>query len=1483
MPWNDISTSQEYINADPAMKFTIKSSYFDNNIAPDLPMAGRGAAKKKWMETDSNMINVASPAPVTPEVRSQNEFGADTLSDIRRRSAEYSTGTYRNPQVAAREIGEPGLARAAQRSVEQQALVPEQDTYVDKLGQAVGSGFRQSVEGDRVVRSGMGVGPDVEAPHRTGQIGGALGDLYERAKKAETDDEYTDIRHDAINRISDFYDEMPVKSPEVKGYWKQVGMTLAESGPNMLATFVLPAAGYSLNWSRAAGNKALELRQKGVADPDLRNKVATGYGAVSAFGETVGDLVQFGAAGRVGKAMLKGIRKPGRKAAAGFLNSVKDNPVAVLTGGALKRLEPILSGATGEVASEVIDAYAGAAADVVATNPNGTMKEWREAYSKTVTSDKFKNDLAESVKIAAGAGAVIPGAAVAVQTSFNLASAPTRDVQPNGTFRKDKVSSEKAEQIDSSVIDSEVSQNKMSYSDFINSNDDVLRFSAGMPNGKATFYREARNFIFNLPSWTNQKFNDRFSPMKAISAEAYRLARTYAAYKDSAAIDFGKLQKSFAPVAKHPDAMTGYFKAVRDELRARRGFISPGYQHVADADPQVYAENIAAEAANIITNHEEYFAQHGIGEQQLYEVVEAWKDWNWKRLKAAVDAGVMSAEQAENMHTQNPFYATYQVLEQLPDDIEKLPIKGSGEYFSVSKPFTGKIRGTERQVGDVIEATLQKDMEARALFARNKVARWFINDYINGPEMARRREALDDQIAPLIIKQNLTKAEANKLAELREEREMTAIYRVVDSTKAAQAWDARNLGVPAILQGKWDKRTFDTISFFKDGELQRYLVPKEYAQMLKSLDAHHAIGVIRFMNDIFRKGATTYNPAFIPVNLIRDTSAMLAGDGSFNVWDLTPIRIDMNTKTKLRMGRFWEQYAKALGEAFVYQFGYAPGAWVTTKPMVKWIGDHIKVNDGQATLGDQVTRSVDQYFASGGGMGFTGSEGNLPKVRKSQLFNAGRLKKIGRMVNVFTAIDKLNDVVELAPRMATARQSHVVLRKKMERIDKIRRQFQAGSISKQEATRRMNKVIPNEAELARVSNLMTAFAGVTPGSNLEQQIQENVDRQLREIKALQGREATIDFNKAGQWARVINAYIPFFNAGLRGSGKLLGALFDPRIHKRETRARLMKNWSMLIMTVGVLQAMHIAANYSDEETEELYNDIPDWERWNYWCWVIGSEYDENKGRDVPVYFKLPKGEFGKLANVMENVFLDINDKPHDDHTEVFARAMTDIVSLAEFAGFGSGKEEAFSAERIVNKVSPPMVKLILEPGSNKDYFTGKEIEPKWMKSIPEHKRYYKSTPVEWIALSRALYEKGIKISPLMLQNAAKNIGAAWGSRPLDTFTMKTLVRRFYGKRGGQKEIEASRLMYGTQTNYDQLRHQIANLFEEGNTSEAGALMLEWNSQVLPQLREDLIKTGYKDPRNAVKRFKITHIKIKKLRQRKRDTRSPLEKTFKLKR
>jgi len=81
-----------------------------------------------------------------------------------------------------------------------------------------------------------------------------------------------------------------------------------------------------------------------------------------------------------------------------------------------------------------------------------------------------------------------------------------------------------------------------------------------------------------------------------------------------------------------------------------------------------------------------------------------------------------------------------------------------------------------------------------------------------------------------------------------------------------------------VKEGVEHSAILDTVSYFEDGKKVTYQVPAIYGTIAKSLDQESGnilLNIIRTMTLPLRMGATTYNPAFLIVNPIRDGMSAL--------------------------------------------------------------------------------------------------------------------------------------------------------------------------------------------------------------------------------------------------------------------------------------------------------------------------------------------------------------------------------------------------------------------------------------------------------------------------------------------------------------------------------------------------------------------------------------------------------------------------------
>lgn len=202
----------------------------------------------------------------------------------------------------------------------------------------------------------------------------------------------------------------------------------------------------------------------------------------------------------------------------------------------------------------------------------------------------------------------------------------------------------------------------------------------------------------------------------------------------------------------------------------------------------------------------------------------------------------------------------------------------------------------------------------------------------------------------------------------------------------------------------------------------------------------------------------------------------------------------------------------------------------------------------------------------------------------------------------------------------------------------------------------------------------------------ERAIKEGKSEQEARMLALEGgREITVNFARAGIWARVLNQVIPYFNAGLQGQRKLWGQLLQggadtkgDENKARIQRATILNGIANLTVPATLLWLLN--------KDEEWYQDLPDWRKIGYFNMKIGGEIIS-----VPKPF-----EAGTLFASLPEIMLD---HTFGTNPASLKRAM---LSLAGPYLEGPGS------------LIPAFIKPVLEVATNTNFFTGRPLTPEWI-------------------------------------------------------------------------------------------------------------------------------------------------------------------------
>ena len=199
------------------------------------------------------------------------------------------------------------------------------------------------------------------------------------------------------------------------------------------------------------------------------------------------------------------------------------------------------------------------------------------------------------------------------------------------------------------------------------------------------------------------------------------------------------------------------------------------------------------------------------------------------------------------------------------------------------------------------------------------------------------------------------------------------------------------------------------------------------------------------------------------------------------------------------------------------------------------------------------------------------------------------------------------------------------------------------------------------------------------------------------------KEATVNFNKSGEWGSAMNAFYAFSNASVQGSFRTFKALKDPK-----TRMPLVST------IAGLSTSLNVWNDYIDEEGHEA---IPDYEKETNWIIMLGD------GK----YVKIP-------APWGWNVFKVASDQMYGMVT-------------GKKTGLGSLSNSVRALTNAYNPLGgdlstlwvPTVLRPYSEARANKGWHGG-EIAPKNFSDVKESLNYYDSTNPMFIKAAEFLSE-----------------------------------------------------------------------------------------------------------------------------------------------
>jgi len=220
--------------------------------------------------------------------------------------------------------------------------------------------------------------------------------------------------------------------------------------------------------------------------------------------------------------------------------------------------------------------------------------------------------------------------------------------------------------------------------------------------------------------------------------------------------------------------------------------------------------------------------------------------------------------------------------------------------------------------------------------------------------------------------------------------------------------------------------------------------------------------------------------------------------------------------------------------------------------------------------------------------------------------------------------------------------------------------------------------------------------------------------------AMTSRDATLDFSRHGSEGKRINRWVPFFNAGIQGTDKLL------RTFKSNPAAATFWGVATITLPSVLITGYYLYGAPEDERRE--YLEVPEWQRDMFWIVKVGDEWKRYPKPFTYGYL------FGSLPEKMM-LWMYKGDKPEGK------AAWLDLVM-----GLGGSFSPVYDASSLI----PPIAKVAIEDVSNYNFFTGRNIYPEWMERLDPEMQASKYTS----ETAKFLGEK-FGVSPAKIENTLR--------------------------------------------------------------------------------------------------------------------------------
>lgn len=197
-------------------------------------------------------------------------------------------------------------------------------------------------------------------------------------------------------------------------------------------------------------------------------------------------------------------------------------------------------------------------------------------------------------------------------------------------------------------------------------------------------------------------------------------------------------------------------------------------------------------------------------------------------------------------------------------------------------------------------------------------------------------------------------------------------------------------------------------------------------------------------------------------------------------------------------------------------------------------------------------------------------------------------------------------------------------------------------------------------------------------------------------QAMAFRDATVDFQRGGDWAKAINSVVPFFNVAIQGGAQVARtARQNPAAFVAATAA-----------TIGSMTAASEAWNHADDQRARDYADVPDYLKKTGVVFMLpGVEGSDQRGDRRPNFVWIPTGNYAAFVASAR----DAINKTGGGEGGADLSTLNGWGSLAADVAGTFSPLRGDSAGAVLTSITPPGLSTGLELAANKDLYRGATI------------------------------------------------------------------------------------------------------------------------------------------------------------------------------